>query len=68
MNPLLSEKEVNYWRLRTIHWFELIATKPEIETKYITNVLIEEFIEQTVEKVKTTLEDWDAKLLLDCYF
>ncbi|XEC96610.1 hypothetical protein AB6A23_08740 [Paenibacillus tarimensis] len=62
IDPLLNEEEINFWRLRTIHWFDLITSKPGIEPQYITKLLVEEFIEQTAEKVRTTIDDWDIKL------
>jgi len=61
LNPLLSEEEINYWRLRTLHWFDLITSRPGIEPQYITKVMVEEFIEQTTDLVRTTIEDWDRQ-------
>ncbi|WP_199624835.1 hypothetical protein [Paenibacillus alkalitolerans] len=65
MTPLLTEEEINYWRLRTIHWFDLITSKPGIEPRYITKLLVEEFVEQTADKVRTAIENWDVRLFED---
>ncbi|NBD25524.1 hypothetical protein [Paenibacillus glycinis] len=62
MSPLLSEQEINFWRLRTVHWFDLLEKKPGIGTQYITRIVVEDFIEETVDRVKTIIEDWDKAL------
>lgn len=63
ITSLLTEVEINFWRLRTIHWFDLLTNKPGIEPRYITKLLVEEFIEQTADKVRIAIEDWDGRLL-----
>ncbi|TDF97134.1 zinc dependent phospholipase C family protein [Paenibacillus piri] len=59
--PFLSADEVNFWRLRTIHWFDLLCEEPRVEPAYITNAIAESFILKTAPRVKELLADWDRR-------
>lgn len=62
MDPLLSEKEVDAWRLRTIQWFQQSANKPGIEPQYITLEVVETFIERTGDEIREIIAEWDRRL------
>jgi hypothetical protein len=64
-DPLLSFDEINYWRLRTIHWFDLLSFEPRVEPKYITQSLVNDFIVETTDQVKRILTEWDSRLFKD---
>ncbi|MDO3410935.1 hypothetical protein QWJ34_14280 [Saccharibacillus sp. CPCC 101409] len=59
MSPLLSEREVDAWRLRTIRWFEEPANKPQTPPRSITSDIVEAFIERTGDEVRAILEGWE---------
>jgi hypothetical protein len=61
--PYLTADEINFWRLRTIHWFDLLSEEPCITPAYITEAISEEFVNDAACKVKTVIEDWDSKLM-----
>jgi len=60
--PFLSFDEINFWRLRTLHWFDLISDEPLVQPKYITEKQVNDFIEETTEHIKRILKEWDSKL------
>ena len=59
MTPLLTEQEVDAWRLRTIRWFEEPANKPATPPRLITVGIVEAFIERTGNEVRAILEGWE---------
>ncbi|WP_171651842.1 zinc dependent phospholipase C family protein [Paenibacillus foliorum] len=61
--PYLSADEINFWRLRTIHWFDLLCEEPRITPKYITSSMAEKFISETTCKIKDLITGWDHKLI-----
>ncbi|MCR8633784.1 hypothetical protein [Paenibacillus radicis (ex Xue et al. 2023)] len=61
--PYLSADEINFWRLRTIHWFDLLSEEPLITPKYITESITENFISETAYKIKDLISGWDRILL-----
>ncbi|MEJ8302710.1 hypothetical protein [Saccharibacillus sacchari] len=62
MEPLLSEQEIDGWRVRTIRWFEDPANKPKNPPRLITREIVEVFIEQAGDEIRTILYEWDQKL------
>ncbi|CAM3545484.1 MULTISPECIES: hypothetical protein [Saccharibacillus] len=60
--PLLTEREVDEWRLRTLHWFEEPAHRPESEPKYVTMAIVEDFIRQTGDATRDAIREWEARL------
>ncbi|GGO08407.1 hypothetical protein [Saccharibacillus kuerlensis] len=62
LSPLLSEQEVNNWRLRTIRWFEQPTNKPEIAPRYITLEVVEAFIAGAGDTTRRMIGEWDERL------
>ncbi len=60
--PYLKFDEINFWRLRTIHWFDLLSKEPAIEPKYIAEWMVEDFIKMTAGKLRMIFRDWDLRL------
>lgn len=61
MDSLLSEQEVDKWRLRTIRWFENVENRPVNPPRFITREIVEAFIEQTGDEIRTILKKWDKE-------
>ena len=55
LSPLLTEREVDAWRQRTIRWFEDPANKPDTPPQFITTDKVEAFIRQTGDEVRAML-------------
>ncbi|WP_079912369.1 hypothetical protein [Paenibacillus sp. 32352] len=62
LEPYVTFDEVNYWRYRTVHWFDLLAKEPGETPRYITEPMTEEFSQAVAERVKQVLTDWDPTL------
>lgn len=62
MEPLLSEQEIDQWRMRTIRWFEDESNKPANPPRFITREIVEMFIEQAGGEIRTILREWDKRL------
>jgi hypothetical protein len=59
---LLTADEVNYWRWRTIHWFDLLTSEPKVEPKYITQGMVDQFIGDASIHIKGIVGKWDEAL------
>jgi hypothetical protein len=57
--PFLTADEINYWRYRVVHWFDLLSEEPFIEPIYITEQVAEAFVADSAAKVKTLLAEWE---------
>ncbi|TNJ63041.1 zinc dependent phospholipase C family protein [Paenibacillus hemerocallicola] len=62
IQPILTVDEVNYWRYRTIHWFDLIGKEPKLEPTYITERIVAGFLEDIVPQIKFIMKDWEGEL------
>ena len=60
--PLLTADEVNYWRWRTIHWFDLLSREPKVEPTYITQGMVDQFIEDASVHINEVIKRWDEVL------
>jgi hypothetical protein len=58
LSPLLSADEISRWRDHTLHWFGELMQDPNIEPQYITDHLVDDFIEQAVRQVDQTFAAW----------
>jgi hypothetical protein len=59
--PYLTADEINYWRYRVVHWFDLLSEEPGIEPVYITERVAEAFVVDSAAKVKALLADWEQE-------
>ncbi|MFE5317849.1 zinc dependent phospholipase C family protein [Paenibacillus sp. NPDC056579] len=59
--PYLSADEIHCWRLRIVHWFDLIATEPGVAPLYITEPIVDAFCKDTVQQIIRVLQTWDSK-------
>ncbi|WP_172200465.1 hypothetical protein [Saccharibacillus qingshengii] len=64
MDPLLTEREVDEWRLRTLRWFEEPAHKPDVPPRFLTPDIVDGFIRRTGDEVRTILGEWEKRLSL----
>ncbi|TVY10507.1 zinc dependent phospholipase C family protein [Paenibacillus cremeus] len=62
IEPLLSADEISYWRYRTIHWFDLLCKEPGITPQYITEAMVDEFIELAAAQVRLVLQHWEQSI------
>ncbi|CAG7616074.1 hypothetical protein PAESOLCIP111_01862 [Paenibacillus solanacearum] len=62
MEPLLTAREIHYWRLRTVHWFDLLGEEPEVEPHYITQPMVDAFIPAAGGRIRELLGAWDREM------
>lgn len=60
--PLISFDEINFWRMRTIHWFDLISEEPLIQPQYITESQVNDFMVETAKDLRRLFNEWDSRL------
>lgn len=59
IEPLLSADEINFWRYRTINWFDIIAKSPDIEPRFVTESVVTQCVKDAVPMIQKQLNTWE---------
>lgn len=62
--PLLSSREIDLWRERTLRWFEDPAHNPGITARFATDERIADFIAHAIDYVAAQFDTWDVSAAL----
>ena len=57
---LLTSQEITKWKERTFSFFSDDTKEPQIKPEYITEKVVEKFIERTTIKSKNILKSWES--------
>jgi hypothetical protein len=59
-SPYLNADEISRWRERNLHWFDELKEEPKIKPVYLTEALVDRFIEQAAAHVYEYLTAWSG--------
>jgi hypothetical protein len=61
-NSLLTAEEIIKWRDRVLNWYGGLMQEPKITPVYITDLIVNSFIEKAVEDIQNQFNDWNIAL------
>ncbi|MEK3889492.1 hypothetical protein [Bacillus sp. FSL K6-3431] len=59
---LLTANEICQWRQRTFSFFQDPAKEPNTNLVYITNEIVDNFVNETVKRLREQYQEWDRVL------